>query len=50
MSTRLALPDRRNHVTRKVKIASQRRPGDLLIGAELRPVSGHERLKHCSSF
>ena len=103
MSTRLALPARRHHITQKVKIAGQRtlylsvhddeRPaeiflrvkgpdcsseliglydviarlmslalqygaplekvGDLLAGAKFEPcgaVSGHDRLKHCSSL
>jgi ribonucleoside-diphosphate reductase alpha chain len=103
MSTRLALPARRNHITQKVKIAGQRthhlsvhddpqpaeiflrvkgsdcsseliglydviarlmslalqygapleKVGDLLAGAKFEPcgpVSGHDRLKHCSSL
>jgi ribonucleoside-diphosphate reductase alpha chain len=103
MSTRLALPHRRNHITQKVRIAGHRtlylsvhddkRPaeiflrvkgpdcsseliglydviarlmslalqygaplekvGDLLAGAKFEPcgpVSGHDRLKHCSSL
>lgn len=103
MSTRLALPNRRNHITQKVKIAGQRtlylsvhddqhpaevflrvkgsdctseliglydvvarlmslalqygapleKVGDLLAGAKFEPcgpVSGHDRLKHCTSL
>ena len=103
MSTRLALPSRRNHITQKVRIANQRtlyisvhddpspaeiflrvkgadctpetialydviarlmslalqygasleKLGDLLRGAQFAPcgpVSGHDRLKHCSSL
>jgi ribonucleoside-diphosphate reductase alpha chain len=103
MSTRLALPNRRNHITQKVRIADQRtlylsvhddaqpaevflrvkgpdcsseliglydviarlmslalrygaplaKVGDLLAGAQFAPcgpVSGHDRLKHCSSL
>jgi hypothetical protein len=103
MSTRLALPNRRNHITQKVRIAGQRtlylsvhddeqpaeiflrvkgsdcsseliglydvvarlmslalqygapleKVGDLLAGAQFAPcgpVSGHDRLKQCSSL
>lgn len=103
MSTRLTLPNRRNHTTQKVRIAGQRtlyisihddaqpaeiflrlkgsdcsseliglydviarlmslalqygapleKVGDLLAGAKFAPcgpVSGHDRLKHCSSL
>lgn len=103
MSTRLALPSRRNHITQKVRIANKRtlyisvhddpspaeiflrvkgadctpetialydviarlisvalqygasleKLGDLLTGAKFGPcwpVSGHDRLKHCSSL
>jgi ribonucleoside-diphosphate reductase alpha chain len=103
MSTRLALPNRRNHITQKVKIAGQRtfylsihddaqpaeiflrvkgpdcsselislndviarlmslalqygapleKVGDLLAGAKFAPcgpVSGHDRLKSCTSL
>ena len=103
MSTRLALPARRNHITQKARIAGQRtlyisvhddeqpaeiflrvkgpdcsseliglydviarlmslalqynapleKVGDLLAGAKFEPcalVSGHDRLKHCSSL
>jgi len=103
MSTRLALPARRHHITQKVNVAGQRtlyisvhddaqpaeiflrlkgndcsseliglydvmarlmslalqygapleKVGDLLAGAKFEPcgpVSGHDRLKHCSSL
>ncbi|HKQ34480.1 MAG TPA: hypothetical protein VJT11_04155 [Nitrospiraceae bacterium] len=103
MSTRLALPNRRIHITQKVKVAGQRtlylsvhddvqpaeiflrlkgsdcsseliglydviarlmslalqygapleKVGDLLAGAKFEPygsVSGHDRLKHCTSL
>ena len=103
MSPRLALPNRRNHITQKVRIADQRtlyisvhddqhpaevflrvkgpdcsseliglydvvarlmslalqygapleKVGDLLAGAKFAPcgpVSGHDRLKHCTSL
>lgn len=88
MSTRLAFPNRRNHITQKVKVAGQRiflrlkgsdrsselsrlynviarlmslavqsahleRVGDLFAGAKFAPcgpVSGHDRLKSCTSL
>jgi len=103
MSTRLALPARRNHITQKIRVAGQRtlyisvhdnkhpaeiflrlkgddcsseliglydvvarllslalqygapleKVGDLLAGAKFAaygPVSGHDRLKHCTSL
>ncbi len=64
MSQRLALPARRSHITQKVRIAGLmslafqhgallEKVGDLLTGAKFTPcgpVSGHDRLKQCSSL
>jgi ribonucleoside-diphosphate reductase alpha chain len=47
MSTRLALPNR------LMRIAPLEKVGDLLADAKFEPcgpVSGHDRLKHCSSL
>ena len=64
MTQRLALPARRNHITQKIRIARLmsialqygaplEKVGDLLADAKFAPcgpVSGHDRLKHCSSL
>ena len=64
MSQRLALPNRRNHITQKDRIARLmslalqygaplEKLGDLLAGAKFAPcgpVLGHDRIKYCSSL
>ena len=64
MSQRLALPNRRNHITQKDRIARLmslalqygaplEKLGDLLAGAKFAPcgpVFGHDRIKYCSSL
>ncbi len=64
MTQRLALPARRKHITQKIRIARLmslafrysaplEKVGDLLADAKFAPcgpVSGHDRLKHCTSL
>lgn len=60
MTTRRPLPNQREDITPKARLMSlalqydahPKKVGDLLAGAKFEPcgpVSGHDRLKHCSS-